>query len=177
MAWGRIQYEKGFQVLAQAVARLRGRVAGLACLIAGRGPYLAELQSQIDLEGVGDLVQLPGYVSDDDLRRALNRAACVVIPSLYEPFGIVALEAMAAGVPVIAARTGGLAEIIEGSDAGLLFEPGNAARLAEAIESLLTDESLAVSLRANARRLLDERYTWDAIALETAGLYARLIDR
>ena len=70
-------------------------------------------------------MHLAGFVPDDELRDLLHRAGCVVIPSLYEPFGIVALEAMAAGAPVVVARTGGLAEIVEGTDAGLLFEPGN----------------------------------------------------
>jgi hypothetical protein len=68
-------------------------------VIAGRGSYLAELQTQIDVEGVSDLVQLAGFVPDEELRAMLQRAGCVVIPSLYEPFGIVALEGMAAGAP------------------------------------------------------------------------------
>ncbi len=175
LAWGRVQYEKGFQVLAQAMARLRGRVPRINCIIAGRGPYLAELQSQVDLEGVGDIVQLPGFVPDSELRALLRRAGCVAIPSLYEPFGIVALEAMAADAPLVAARTGGLAEILEGTDAGLLFEPGNAARLAETIEGLLSDPQLAVQLRASAQRLLEAHYSWDAIAETTTALYERTL--
>ena len=132
VAWGRIQYEKGFQVLARAIARLRHRVPDMRCVIAGRGTYLAELQTQIDMEGVGDIVHLAGFVPDDELRALLRRTGCVVIPSLYEPFGIVALEGMAAGAPTIVARTGGLAEIVEGTGAGLLFEPGNHVELAAA---------------------------------------------
>ena len=89
-----------------------------------------ELQSQIDLEGVSDLVHLSGFLSDDRLRDTVHRAGCVAIPSLYEPFGIVALEALAGGAPLVVARTGGLAELIDGTGAGLLFEPGNAAELA-----------------------------------------------
>ncbi len=107
-------------------------------MIAGRGSYLPELQTQIDVEGVSDLVQLAGFVPDDELRALLHRAGCVVIPSLYEPFGIVALEAMAAGAPSIVARTGGLAEIVDGTDAGLLFEPGNPNDLATASQQVLT---------------------------------------
>ena len=174
LAWGRVQYEKGFQVLAQAMARLRGRVPGVSCLIAGRGPYLPELQSQVDIEGVGDLVQLAGYVPRDDLRALLHRAGCVVIPSLYEPFGVVALEALAADAPVVSADTGGLAEIMQGSGAALLFEPGNAARLAEAIERVLIDTETSRSLRARARDLLEDRYSWDAIAEQTIGVYGEV---
>ena len=171
VAWGRVQYEKGFQVLVRAIAELRGRIPDLRCVIAGRGSYLPELQTQIDVEGVTDIVDLAGFVPDDDLRDILRRAGCVIIPSLYEPFGIVALEGMAAGAPTIVARTGGLAEIVEGTDAGLLFEPGNHHDLADRIEAVLTDPALAASMRATAGRLIDERYTWDAIAAATARVY------
>ena len=171
LAWGRVQYEKGFQVLVSAIARLRNRVPGIRCVIAGRGSYLPDLQSHIDLEGVSDLVQLAGFVVDDDLRQLLHRAGCAVIPSLYEPFGIVALEALAAGAPTIVARTGGLAEIIEGTGAGLLFEPGASAELADLIESVLTDTLRADELRVRAGELLTERYSWDAIAQSTVAVY------
>lgn len=175
LAWGRVQYEKGFQVLAQAMAMLRGRVPGLRCVIAGRGSYLPELQSQVDIEGVSDLVNLAGFVSDDELRSLLHRAGCVVIPSLYEPFGIVALEALAAEAPTVAARTGGLAEIIEGTDAALLFEPGNARLLADAIERVLTDRALATEMQARGRDVLISRFSWDAIAASTLEVYEQVI--
>ena len=171
VAWGRIQYEKGFHVLARAIGELRHRVPGIRCVIAGRGSYLPELQTHIDMEGVGDIVQLAGFVSDDELRALLEHAACVVIPSLYEPFGIVALEGMAAGAPTIVARTGGLAEIVEGTDAGLLFEPGNQHELADRIAELLADPVGAERLRTNAVDLLRRTYTWDAIAVATIEVY------
>jgi glycogen(starch) synthase len=171
VAWGRVQYEKGFQVLIRAVGALRQRVPGIRCIIAGRGSYLPELQTQLDVEGVGDLIDLAGFVPDEELRNILQRAGCVVIPSLYEPFGIVALEGMAAGAPTIVARTGGLAEILEGTDAGLLFEPGNHIDLAGKIEQVLLDERHAARMRARAAALLEERYTWDAIAASTLEVY------
>lgn len=171
LAWGRVQYEKGFQVLARAIGALRHRVPGIRCEVAGRGSYLAELQAQIDVEGVADLVHLAGFVSDADLRAKLHRAGCVVIPSLYEPFGIVALEAMAAGAPTVVARTGGLAEIVEGTGAGLLFEPGNHRQLASCIETVLTRPAEAAALQARAAELVAEKYTWDAIAHATVEVY------
>lgn len=172
VAWGRVQYEKGFQVLVRAIGALRQQVPGIHCIIAGRGSYLAELQTQIDMEGVGDLVDLAGFVPDDELRRILQRAGCVVIPSLYEPFGIVALEGMAAGAPTIVARTGGLAEIVEGTGAGLLFEPGSHMDLADRIADVLTDSSRATSMSDTAAALLRQKYTWDAIAAATIDVYA-----
>lgn len=175
MAWGRVLYEKGFQVIAQAMARLRGQVPELSAVIAGRGPYLAELQSQIDVEGVHDLVQLAGFVPDAELRSTLHRAGCVVIPSLYEPFGVVALEALAAGAPVIAADTGGLHEILADTGAALLFEPGNDAQLADAIARVLTDPSLAASLTTRARDLVHDTYSWAAVAARTVQTYRQVI--
>jgi glycogen(starch) synthase len=171
LAWGRVQYEKGFQVLARAIASLRYRVAGLECTIAGRGSYLPELQSQIDLAGVGELVELAGFVDDDDLRAAIHRAGCVVIPSLYEPFGVVALEALAGGAPLIVADTGGLAELVGGTGSALLFEPGNAKELADCIERVLTDQQLADGLVRRGHELLEASYSWDAIAARTAAVY------
>ena len=171
LAWGRVQYEKGFQVLAQAIGRLRGRVPGIHCIIAGRGPYLPELQSQVDIEGVSDLVQLAGYVADDELRTLLHQAGCVVIPSLYEPFGIVALESLAANAPTIVARTGGLAEIMEGTETSLMFEPGNAKELATRIERVLMNPSVSNKMQQQGSEVLHSRFSWDAIARSTIGAY------
>jgi glycogen(starch) synthase len=171
VAWGRVQYEKGFQVLVRAIAELRNRVPDVRCIIAGRGSYLPELQTQIDVEGVTDIVDLAGFVPDDDLRAILQRAGCVIIPSLYEPFGIVALEGMAAGAPTIVARTGGLAEIVEGTDAGMLFEPGNHHDLADRIHQVLTDAKIAATMRKKAAKLIKDHYTWEAIAASTVGVY------
>jgi len=173
LAWGRVQYEKGFQVLASAIGRLRHRVPGVRCIIAGRGSYLPDLQVHLDVEGVNDLVHLAGFVDDDELRTLLHTAGCVAIPSLYEPFGIVALESMAAGAPTVAARTGGLAEILEGTRAGLLFEPGDPDDLADHLEAVLNDPTVARTLQEAAAGLVRNRYSWDAIAVSTLAVYAR----
>ena len=173
LAWGRVQYEKGFQILAQAMAIVRSSLPGVTCTIAGRGPYLPELQSQIDVEGVSDIVHLAGYVPDEQLRGLLQTSGCVVIPSLYEPFGIVALEALAAGAPTIVARTGGLSEIVEGTAAGLMFEPGNSQELAERILQILTDDDLALALHSQGTRLVQFQYSWDAVADKTLAVYRR----
>jgi glycogen(starch) synthase len=166
-----VQYEKGFQVLAQAIGRLRGRVPGIRCVIAGRGPYLPELQSQVDIEGVSDLVHLAGYVTDEELRSLLHEAGCVVIPSLYEPFGIVALESLAANAPTIVARTGGLAEIMEGTEASLMFDPGNAKELATRIERVLMNPHVSQNMQAQGAEILRARFSWDAIARSTVSAY------
>jgi glycogen synthase len=169
--WGRVQYEKGFQVLARAMAGVRQRRPDVECMIAGRGSYLPELQSQIDIAGVGDLVQLPGYLPDDQLRAVIHRSTCVVIPSLYEPFGVVALEALAAGAPLVVAETGGLAELVGGTGSALLFEPGNADQLADRILQVIGDAELAATMRARGADLIDATYSWQAIAMRTLDVY------
>jgi glycogen(starch) synthase len=174
LAWGQVKYEKGFQVLARAIYELRSRIPEVRSVIAGRGTYLPELQTQIDVEGVSDIIELPGFLRDSELRRLVHRSNCVVVPSLYEPFGIVALEALAAGAPLIVADTGGLAELIEGTNAGITFEPGNPDELANAIERVLNDDELAKSLRSNARELVEQKYAWDAIATATAAVYTNV---
>ncbi len=174
-SWGNVQFEKGFQVLARSINIARGRLPNIRGVIAGRGSYLPELQSQVDVEGVSDIVDLPGYVPDAQLRAIAHRAGVVVIPSLYEPFGIVALEALAAGAPLVAARTGGLAELLADTDAGLMFEPGNPEELARCITSILTDDELAARLTANGRALVEQTYAWDAIAAATAEVYDGLL--
>jgi len=177
VSWGRVQYEKGFQVLARAMHALRGRVPDVHGVIAGSGSYLPELQTQIDVEGVSDLIDLPGFLNDDEVRQLTHRAGCVVIPSLYEPFGIVALEALAAGAPLIVARTGGLAELVAGTNAGVTFEPGNPDDLADAIAQVLTNHELATILVANAKDLVEHKYAWGAIARSTSEVYADAVDR
>jgi glycogen(starch) synthase len=175
LTWGRVQFEKGFQVLARAMTLLRQRVPGISCLIAGRGSYIPELQSQIDIEGVSDIVTLMGYVSDPELRELIHQSTCVVIPSLYEPFGVVGLEALAAGAALIVANTGGLAELAGGTGAALLFEPGNTRELADRIEELITSPGLATDLRSRAAELLDASYTWEAIAARTCDVYQEVL--
>jgi len=99
----------------------------------------------------------------------------VVVPSLYEPFGIVALEALAAGAPLIVARTGGLAELLADTEAGITFEPGNPEDLARCITEVLTDRDLAAGLMSQGRALVERTYAWDAIAASTAAVYDGLL--
>jgi glycogen(starch) synthase len=149
-------------------------VPGIVCVVAGRGSYLPELQSQIDLEGVSDIMQLPGFLPDDELRSAIHRANCVVIPSLYEPFGLVALEALAANAALIVADTGGLAELVGGTGSALMFEPGNSEELADRIEQVLTEPETAKAMQRRANELLDATYSWDAIASRTIDVYGEV---
>ncbi|CAN5845679.1 glycosyltransferase family 4 protein [soil metagenome] len=173
--WGRVQFEKGFQVLVRAMSLLRHCMPELRCVIGGAGSYLPELQSRVDFDGVADRIELVGYLTDDALLDILHRAGCVVIPSLYEPFGIVALEALAGGAPLVVAETGGLAELVRSTGGGLMFEPGHADQLADAIERMFTEPGLADELVHNATTTLAHQFSWDVIAASTVDWYERSI--
>jgi len=175
VAWGRVVHEKGFQTLVDAAARLRSDVPGLRVVIAGRGPYLDELRQIAHRSGVDGTVSFAGFVPDAELRALLHQARAVVIPSYYEPFGIVALEALASGAPLVAARSGGLAEILDGNDAALLFPAGDATALADCLRRVLSDPGLAAKSQAAGDALVRGRYAWPAIAEQTTAVYERTL--
>jgi glycogen synthase len=173
VSWGRVQYEKGFQTLVEAMPLLREWVPGVRAVIAGTGSYRAELAERANAFGVSDIVHFAGFVPDCELQALLHRASCVVMPSFYEPFGIVALEAMAAHAPLVAANVGGLAEVVGGTDAGLMFAAGDARSLAEQTSRMLSDHNLAsASVRAGSS-LVSSTYSWSAIADHTARIYRK----
>jgi len=95
----------------------------------------------------------------------------VVVPSIYEPFGMVALEAAAAGAPLAVASTGGLNEIVEPGVTGVTFPPKDPRGLADAVGSLLADEVLARRVAARARSMVVERFSWGTVAARTAAVY------
>jgi glycogen synthase len=99
VSWGRLEHEKGFQTLLHAAAIARHHVPGLKVVLVGRGGYADDLRRVAGELGLHDVVRFAGFVAEDELRGLLQHAMCTVIPSFYEPFGIVALEAMAAGRP------------------------------------------------------------------------------
>jgi glycogen(starch) synthase len=171
VTWGRVQYEKGFQTLIHALPEVRLAAPRLRVVVAGRGSYLADLHDTARVVGVDDICEFPGFVPDDELKALLHRATVAVIPSFYEPFGIVALEAMAAGAPVVAASSGGLTELIEGTGAGALFAPGDAGALAGVLRALLADPAALAEHQRRAHALLTQRYTWDAVAAATVPVY------
>ena len=124
---------------------------------------------------MGDWFFFPGRISDDDRDRLYKVADCAVFPSLYEPFGIVALEAMAAGCPVVASDTGGLSEVINLHENGLKVYPNDPDSLAWGILQTLVHPDWARGRAANARRDVDTLYNWDRIAKMTKAVYERVV--
>ncbi len=155
---GRLVYEKGPHLLLEAASKLKR--GDLKFIFVGDGsmkPYLVDLSVKL---GISDKVYFLGHVPDDVLHALYRLAAVAVFPSLYEPFGIVALEAMGLGVPIIVSAVGGLDEIVQHGRNGL----------AEAINMLVDNPELCRNLAANARESLGT-FTWDRVADETIKLY------
>jgi glycosyltransferase involved in cell wall biosynthesis len=152
---GRLIPIKGHLVLLRALAQARSRVPGLTLDIAGRGPLEPALKSFVRELGIEDAVRFLGFVSP--VQPAVEEATIVVVPSLGEGFGMVALEAMERARPVIVSAVGGLPEIVADGETGVVVEPGDAEALAEAIVALAGDlEKAAAMGRAGRARALAE---------------------
>jgi glycogen synthase len=172
---GRLVYEKGVQHVVSALPELRHRHPGLRLLIAGEGPYRDELQAQVARLDLGRTVHFAGFVGKD-LPAAFAASDTVVVPSIYEPFGMVALEAAAAGAPLAVSATGGLAEIVEPGVTGMTFPAKDPAALADAVSTLLADGTAARRMAREARRMVSDRYGWASIAARTAATYRHTVD-
>jgi len=172
---GRLIPIKGHDVLLRAVARARERLPGLTLEIAGDGELEQELRATAIRLGLGDAVTFLGRVAPVD--PVLERAEVVVVPSFGEGFGMVALEAMERGRPVIASSVGGLPEIVDEGRTGLLVPPGDVEALVRAIAQVADDPARAAGMgQAGRARALDgfsqERCTERIESLYLAGLEA-----
>jgi glycogen(starch) synthase len=114
-----------------------------------------------------------GFLSEDELADVLGAADAVVVPSLYEPFGIVALEAAASRVPLVVSEVGGLSDLVREHVATAAFAAGDVAGLVAAVDGVLADPAAATRAAARAARLIARDYTWAAVAARTAEVYAR----
>ena len=168
---GRLVPQKGVDTLIKAVPLIIQRHRDAKILIAGDGwsrTYLEELAKSM---GLGDHVRFLGFISDWELADLMVAADVLVVPSVYEPFGIVALEGMAAGTPVVATNIGGLSEIIEHDKTGVLVYPRNPESIAWGVNRVLSDHKYADWLVRNARKKVLEAYSWEEIAKRTVEVY------
>lgn len=172
---GRLVQEKGVQHLLEAVPQVLSAAPNTEFVIAGKGPKLDELKDQAHKMGIADHVTFPGYISEEEKEKLYQVADTAVFPSLYEPFGIVALEAMASKTPVVVSGVGGFDEIVDDGQDGLKALPGNPDSLAEKIVKLLTDYSYADSLCDNGYRKAVEEYSWQGIARQTKEVYNQVL--
>lgn len=172
---GRLVREKGVQVLLDAAPAVINACPDIKFLIVGTGYYMDELKNKAQYMGIADHVNFLGYVSDQDLKKLYNIADAVCIPSLYEPFGIVALEAMAAKVPVVSSDTGGLKDFVEHMVTGVTTYTGDASSLAWGLLEVLRNKDLTKKIIAEAYHRASTKFNWKVIAKQTADVYSRVI--
>lgn len=166
---GRLSREKGMDVLVEAMGTLQGQAR---LLVGGDGPQRAALEQQVSALGLGDAVALAGFVND--VPAFLSGIGVFAAPSRSEGLGLVILEAMAAGRPVVASRVGGIPEVVADGETGLLVPPEDAGALAAAIRRLLEDPVTARRMGEAGRQRVAERYSAERTANLTASLYEEL---
>ena len=172
---GRLVYEKGIHVLVNAIPRVLEKV-NVKTIIVGNGYMKEQISSLVKGLGIDRKVMFTGFVDDETLRRLQTCADVSVVPSLFEPFGIVALEAMAAKSPVVVSDTGGLGEIVDHDTDGIKVYANNPDSLAWGITRILTDDKNANRLRNNAFKKIQEKYNWGRIAQQTEEIYRNVLN-
>jgi glycosyltransferase involved in cell wall biosynthesis len=172
---GRMVREKGVQVLVEALPKIRWGYHDAKLLIVGGG-YRDHLVAQSQYIGMEEFVCFTGFVPDEDLLKIFQVIDVACFPSLYEPFGIVALEAMAARVPVVVSDAGGLPEVVLGDITGTTTYAGNSNSLADGILKVLHDPGRARYLAEAAYQRVITIFNWDRIADETASVYDVILD-
>jgi D-inositol-3-phosphate glycosyltransferase len=174
---GRIEPLKGIDVLLRAVSKMEGDFRLLA--VGGDGKEAArqaELRALVDELGISERVSFLDAVPHNDLPLYYNAADVCVVPSYYESFGLVALEAMACGVPVVASRVGGLRETVQDGETGYLVPWRCPQPFAERLDQLLSDARLRRRLGREAR-IAVERFRWSEVAAQVEDVYHELVSQ
>jgi len=172
---GRLVYEKGVQYLIGAMPKILQNYHDAKLVIAGKGGMIDELKSQVEYLGLGNKVYFTGYMDHKSLCKLYKCADIAVFPSTYEPFGIVALEGMLAGNPIVVSDIGGLNEIVEHGVNGMKSYAGNSNSIADSILTLLFDHKLCNEISKNAKNKVKELYNWTKIAQDTHFSYQKAI--
>ena len=172
---GRLVYEKGVQHLISAMPKILENYHDAKLVIAGKGGMLDELKAQVEAMGLGQKVYFTGYLNAKQVSKMYKCADISVFPSTYEPFGIVALEAMLAGVPTVVSDVGGLNEIVEHGVDGMKSYAGNPNSLADSILELLFNPQLCESISKKAKTKVKNEYSWTKIAQDTHFIYQKAI--
>ena len=172
---GRLVYEKGVQHLISAMPKILKNYHDAKLVIAGKGGMLDELKAQVEAMGLGQKVYFTGYLNAKQVSKMYKCADISVFPSTYEPFGIVALEAMLAGVPTVVSDVGGLNEIVEHGVDGMKSYAGNPNSLADSILELLFNPQLCESISKKAKTKVKNEYSWTKIAQDTHFIYQKAI--
>ena len=171
---GRLVYEKGIHILINAVPKVLEKV-NAKFVIVGSGYMKEQLSNIVKSMGLEHKVLFTGFVEEEDLLKLQKCADVSVVPSLFEPFGIVALEAMAAKSPIVVSDTGGLSEIVDHDQTGIKAYPNNSDSLAWGITKILLDENFGNLVRENAYKKILEKNDWNKIAQQTRHVYEGIL--
>ncbi|MFE8695436.1 glycosyltransferase family 4 protein [Cytobacillus sp. FJAT-53684] len=172
---GRIVREKGFDTLIEAARLICDRFHDVYFIIAGKGPMLDEYRSRVKQANLENKVFFVGFVTEE-IKSALYKACTIaVFPSKYEPFGIVALEAMIAEKPTIVSNTGGLKGIIQHKETGLFMTPGDAASFIDQAAFFLENKAEAQKIAQNGKRMVEKEFGWQKIAIETKKIFDQVM--
>jgi glycosyltransferase involved in cell wall biosynthesis len=172
---GRLVYEKGIQNLIAAMPKVLEHYHDAKLVIAGKGGMIDELRQEVNALGIGNKVCFAGYLNGTDVKKMYKCADISVFPSTYEPFGIVAIEAMLSGTPVVVSDIGGLNEIVDHGVNGMKSYAGNANSLADSILTLLFDHKLCDEVVKNAKIKVKNEYNWNKITNDTHFVYEKAI--
>lgn len=174
---GRFEERKGLHILLDALSILNDPVK---LIIVGPNyddKYSKRIFSKIDeINKLKHDISYLGPQSKDDLINLLKMSTILAFPSLKEDFGIVILEAMSCGIPIIASDLGGVNEMIKDLENGVIVPPGDPIKLAESIQNLLNNEDLMTKLSINGRKIIEDKFSWDSIAKKFSKIYQELID-
>ena len=172
---GRLVYEKGIQYLIGAMPKILQNYHDSKLVICGRGGMIDELKNEVHNLGIDNKVYFAGYCDSKKVQKMYKCADVAVFPSTYEPFGIVALEAMLAGVPTVVSDVGGLNEIIDHGVTGMKSYAGNSNSIADSVLALLFDKKLCDTVSKNAIKKVKDLYNWNKIAQDTHYVYEQAI--
>ncbi len=172
---GRLVYEKGIQHLIAAMPKILSNYNDAKLIIVGKGGMLDELKAETSNLGLDNKVYFTGYMDSKKIQKMYKCADVAVFPSTYEPFGIVALEAMLAGVPTVVSDIGGLDEIVLHGVDGMKSYAGNANSIADSVTTLLYDHQLATNVSKKAKQKVKEQFNWEKIAQDTHFTYEKAI--
>lgn len=170
---GRLSRQKGILDLVAAMDHVP---EGTSLVLATGRPDTPEIEEELRraLKGMDSVIWIHQMLDDPDLVNLYNEAAVFACPSIYEPFGIINLEAMACETPVVATRVGGIKEVVVDMVTGVLVPPGDPAKLGRAIAEVMDDPKAAARMGRAGRRHVLKRFTWNRIAETTIRLYRSL---
>lgn len=169
---GRLEWEKGVHHIIDAMELIQDQRVKLE--VVGSGSQLSDLKKKVERKGLGDRVSFLGHVEEGDRSNVMQAWNAAVIPSSYEPFGIVALELGQAGIPIIAAQVGGLSEIISSSEFGYLIREVSGVAIAQEIESILSNQTEAAARVDRLRVRVATEFTWKRAVELTDSVYEKV---